>query len=193
MKKLSVTMKLTLWYACFMLLSIVLTWYVFKRSANAAADEYYRDELSQAVSIANGNASFEDGYLEFEEMPDAMEHVHVSYFTKDGALLYGHICADAAFSPGEYTKAYDEYERHRYILDEAFEVENYGRVLVRASISMQDAEGITYFLSGTILFIIPALLLISLAGGFILSRRAMAPVKRITETAGNIAGGADLK
>lgn len=193
MKKLSVTMKLTLWYAVFMLLSIVLTWYVFRRSANVAADEYYRDELSQAVSLAFEHASFENGYLEFEEMPDAMEHVHVSYFTPDGALLYGHICADAPFQPGKYVKAYDEYERHRYVLDDAFEIENYGRVLVRASISMQDAESIRDLLSGAILFVIPVLLLISLAGGFVLSRRAMHPVKRITETAQNIAGGADLE
>ncbi len=193
MKKRSITTKLTLWYACFMLVSIVLTWYVFKRSANAAADEYYRDELSQAVSLAIDSVSFESGYLEFEDMPDAMEHVHVSYFTTDGALLYGHICADTPFESGRYVKAYDEYERHRYILDEAFDVENYGRIFVRASISMKDAESIRDLLSGAILFVIPALLIISLAGGFILSRRAMAPVKRIAETAGNIAGGADLK
>lgn len=193
MKKLSVTMKLTLWYACFMLLSIVLAWYVFERSANVAARQYYKDELMQAVSLASEHVFCENGYLEFEEMPDALEHVHISYFAEDGGLIYGHICADEPLSPGKYTMAYDEYERHRYILDEEIEIGGYGRILVRASISMEDAENITDLLSGAILFIIPALFLISLAGGFALSRRAMQPVKRITETAQNIAGGADLK
>lgn len=193
MKKRSITMKLTLWYAVFMLASICLTWYVFRKSANIAAETYYRDELNQAASLAMDSVSYETGYLEFEEMPDAMEHVHISYFTSGGDLLYGHICSESALRPGEYTQSYDEYERHRYILDEAFEVEGYGRVLLRASISMEDAEGITGLLSGTILFMVPALLLVSLLGGFFLSRRAMAPVKRITETARSIAGGPDLK
>ncbi len=193
MKKRTVTMKLTLWYGVFMLLSIVLTWYMFKRSANIAAERYYRDELTQAVSLGMENASYENGYLEFEEMPDAMEHVHVSYFAEDGGLIYGHICASEPFSPGKYTKAYDEYERHRYILDEAFEIAGYGQIYIRASISMQDAESITDRLAGAILFLIPALFLISLMGGFVLSRRAMRPVKRITEIAQNIAGGADLE
>ena len=193
MKKLSVTMKLTLWYGVFMLLSIVLTWYMFKRSANIVAERYYQDELMQAVSLGMENASFQNGYLEFEEMPDAMEHVHVSYFAEDGGLIYGHICAGEALSPGAYTKAYDEFERHRYILDEAFEIAGYGKIYIRASISMQDAESITDRLSGVILFLIPALLLISIAGGFVLSRRAMHPVKKITETAVNITGGRDLE
>ncbi len=193
MKKLSVTMKLTLWYGVFMLLSIVLTWYMFERSANIVAERYYRDELTQAVSLGMENASYENGYLEFEEMPDAMEHVHVSYFAEDSGLIYGHICASEPFSPGKYTKAYDEYERHRYILDETFEIAGYGQIYIRASISMQDAESITDRLAGEILFLIPALLLISLMGGFVLSRRAMQPVKRITEIAQNIAGGADLE
>lgn len=192
MKKLSVTMKLTLWYAFFMLLSIILTWYAFLKSANSAADRYYTEELSQAVSLAKGFASCENGYPEFEEMPDAMEHVHVSYFSEDGDLLYGHICADEELSPGEYKKAYDEYERHRYILDEAFELEGYGRILVRASISMKDAESIEERLSGTVFFVVPALLVLSLAGGFAMSRRAMRPVKRIAKTARSIAGGAEL-
>lgn len=193
MKKLSVTMKLTMWYAFFMLLFIALTWYVFERSADSAAYRYYRDELIQSVSLAADHVSYKDGYLEFEEMPDAMEHVHISYFTLDGDLLYGHICADEALMPGKYTKAYDEHERHRYILDESLDVQGYGKILVRSSISMQDAEGITYLLSGTLLFLLPALLVISLTGGFVLSRRAMHPVKRITETARSIAGSEDLK
>ena len=58
MKKLSVTMKLTLWYACFMLLSIVLAWYVFERSANVAARQYYKDELMQAASLARNRRGF---------------------------------------------------------------------------------------------------------------------------------------
>ncbi|MBR3928268.1 MAG: HAMP domain-containing histidine kinase [Clostridia bacterium] len=193
MRKLSITMKLTLWYGIFMLLSIVLTWYVFKRTATVAAERYYRDELAQAVSLAIENASYSDGYLEFEEMPDAMEHVHLSYFAEDGALLYGHICSEEVHAPGKYFMDYDEHERHRYIYDEAFELEGYGFILIRASISMQDAESIRDLLSASILFIIPALLLVSLAGGFILSRRAMHPIKRITETAQNIAVGADLE
>ena len=193
MKKRTVTMKLTLWYGVFMLLSFVLTWYMFKRRANIAAERYYRDELTQAVSLGMENTSYENGYLEFEEMPDAMEHVHVSYFAEDGGLIYGHICASEPFSPGKYTKAYDEYERHRYILDEAFEIAGYGQIYIRASISMQDAESITDRLASAILFLIPALFLISLMGGFVLSRRAMQPVKRITEIAQNIAGGADLE
>ena len=193
MKRLSVTMKLTLWYGAFMLLSFFFVGYVFSRSAGVAADRYYRQELKQAASLAVENASFENGYLEFEEMPGAMEHVHVSYFMEDGGLLYGHVCASAPLLPGQYTKAYDDYERHRYILDEAFELSGYGRVLIRASISMEDADAITDQLPDVLFFLLPALLLISLAGGFVLSRRAMRPVKRITETARQITGGQDLE
>lgn len=192
MKKLSITMKLTLWYGAFMLLSIVLMWFVFSRSADIAADRYYRDELTQAARFATENVRFENGYLDFEEMPDAMEHVHVSYFSEDGGLIYGHICSSEALSPGYFTKAYDEHERHRYIWDDAYDVKGYGRVLIRASISMQDAESITDRLSDVVLLLLPALLLLSLAGGFILSMRAMKPVKKIAETAIDITGGADL-
>ena len=193
MKKWSVTMKLTLWYAFFMLLSIVLTWYVFERSADVAAERYYRDELLEACALAIESCTYEDGYLEFEPLPSAMENVHVSYFTLEGDLLYGHICAPVPLEDGKFSKAYDDYERHRYILDQAFEAAGYGRIFVRASISMEDAERITDRLSGAVLFIIPLIFVLSLAGGFLLSRRAMYPVKKIAETTEDIAYGEDLK
>ena len=193
MKRVSFTVKLTAWYACFMAVSFVFTWFLFKSSADRASEAYYRDELREAVSIARLNAVYENGYLDFEPMPDALENLHVSYFTPEGSLLYGHICADTVLSPGDFSLAYDDYERHRAILDEWIDVEGYGKVIVRASISMKDAESITDRVSGAMLALIPVTLLVSLMGGYVLLHRAIRPVKRISHTARSIVSGEDLK
>lgn len=193
MKKLSITARLTVWYAVFMVVSFLLTWLLFEKSTDKAKEAYFRDELSEAISLSRENAFFENGYLDFEPLPDALDNLHVSYFTPDGGLLYGHICADTPLSPGKYTLAYDDFERHRAILDQEIEVSGYGKVIVRASVSMQDAENITGRVSRAALLLIPLTLIVSLLGGYILSRRAMNPVRKITETAKGITNGEDLK
>ena len=71
----------------------------------------------------------------------------------------------------------------------SFPVENYGTLQMRGIVSITDAESSFRFIMQLALILFPLLIIFSAIAGYLMSRRALSPVEKITQTVRNIQQG----
>ena len=79
-----------------------------------------------------------------------------------------------------------------FVLDMSFPVENYGTLQMRGIVSITDAESSFRFIMQLALILFPLLIVFSAIAGYLMSRRALSPVEKITQTVRNIQQENDL-
>lgn len=82
-------MRVTLWYACLLLLICLLLFTVMTIAANGAAREYCRQTLQNALTMVKDELEYEDGRLEIQSGIDEIPNVYATLFRADGSVLYG--------------------------------------------------------------------------------------------------------
>jgi len=98
---------------------------------------------------------------------------------------------DTALAAGELRGVGGEGAEWR-VYDVNLSVKDYGGAWVRGVASLSAAEGAMDTLLRLALFALPGLVLIAAVGGWLITRRAFLPVRRIADTAESIGGSGDL-
>ena len=120
MNRLTIKMRVTLWYACLLLLICLLLFTVMNLAANGAAREYCRQTLQNALTMVKDELEYEDGRLEIQSGIDEIPNVYATLFRADGSVLYGRQRVPDAFEEGVMRRT--TYGGHSwYILDERLE------------------------------------------------------------------------
>lgn len=196
MKKCSITLRVTLWYTLFMvLLAGVSLGFLF----HAAAQSARQGKLALMQNMAADSRreiEYKNGELDIDNDLEAFQDgVYLSVYDAAGVPLYGLVPRTfdnaAVFSDGELRRV-ESGGRSWYLYDEAIAVEDYGTLWVR-SVTAADAvdSTLTQLLHWAFL-VLPVFVLLSAVGGYLVTRRAFAPVRRITQTAREIGEGNDL-
>lgn len=196
MRRLSIKMRITLWFTIVMTVTVAAAvaflFYASRKEMRASAAYTLQDVLQEDFA----QIDCEDGALLFDEdFKGAQGDVSVSVFSADGAFLYGKtpkgFAIDTPFADGQLRERVS-YGTEWYVFDRMEALEGYGSLWLRAVVSA-DAIAQTYgSMLRKALLLLPALLLLSAVIGYLLTRRAMYPVRQITATAEQIGESRDL-
>lgn len=213
MKKLSIKQKIILWFSVTLLLIITLITGLTFSIANLVLDENIKVRLMSVVStnveeiefsviydreeIEQGDQflEYKDGWLEIDDdFCDFFEGICTALYDENNNLLYGEAPLKlTAAEPLGYTSmgslrlAGEKF----YIYDKPLTGDFEG-LWLRGVVSHNETLNVLYNVLRLSFWLLPLLGILSLFGGYVITRRAFLPVQQITDTAEEIGRSGDL-
>lgn len=196
MSRLSLKLKLTLLYTSFMILVICLALGILFSLSSREILTSTQAVLEQQVSRSVDDIDIKDGTYEIDrDFYSVEDGVYLSVYDQDGYFLYGKIPYgfDAApeFSDGE-TRRVPEGGKDWYVCDLLCQLDEGTQVYIRGITSVTDAEESFRITLRFALILLPLLAVIMVVIGYRFTRRALLPVREMTETVQQIQADADL-
>lgn len=196
MKRLSIRMRVTLWFTAMMSLLAILMLVFLYLAGQRTVRSLLRDRLTSVVQNSLDYIEYDDGRLELDDDMDFFVNgVYRSIYDAEGRMLYGRIPEKyngiQAFQDGTMQE-FDDEETNWYIYDIQYEVPGYGDVWVRGILSSENASSTFSSLFYLAMIALPCLVLLAALGGYFLISRAFLPVRRIADSAEQISSGNDL-
>lgn len=195
MKKLSIKMKVTIWYTVFVAIVALFALGVVALYAGrmiwSEQEKELREEVAEFAEELEVSGS---GYVtEEERFYD--DDIVFSLYNESGALLDGNVPAsfpENTMLKNGVVQTISSGEQEWLTYDIAVDYGGDHMVWVRGITYM----GLAMTMSGGLLIVscilIPVLVVLAAAGGFIITKRAFKPVEDIQRTAAEIAGSKDL-
>lgn len=197
MKKLSLKARLVLLHTGVMILVVcVVLALLFSISSHEILSNV-ESALEERTADAFHDIDYEDGRLKFDsDLMDLEDGVYLSVYDKDSQeLLYGRIpygfVYDLPFKEGD-VRTIAAGEKEYYVLDMEILMQNDQTVVVRGIVSISDAEQDFRFTLHIALILFPLLIFLTAVCGYLMSRRALYPVSKITKTVQRIQKEKDL-
>ena len=196
MKKLSVKVKITIWYVLLMVLmaGLLLGFLVFisgSVSTQTAMDQLeatVRDNL-RLVDMAEGSLQLGEGFRFYDN------GVYTLVYSQSEALLAGQVpvgfTAEEPFQNGLTRPVTVEGVRY-YVLDFWLPLSWEGGVWLRGVLEAPENPQVVQNLMAIALVSLPLVILLAAAGGYWIARRAFRPLDQITSAAAAISEAADL-
>ncbi len=194
--RLSLKLKLTLWFTCFMLLTAALCLVLFLTMRGRIADKEAFQILNLTVRTNLTELTLQDNKLAIsQDFSFYKNNVHFLIYSKDHSLLAGQVPPSFPVST-ELENGISKYvsggEQDYFILDFFVPCGWEDGLWLRGILKSPDnnqtlGNSITMFL-----FILPFFILSVAAGGYLITKKALMPISYITETAENISVGRDL-
>lgn len=196
MNRLSITLRVTLLYTLFMVLLTGLSLGFLFHAGAQSRRQTTLDRMQTMAEASRKELEAKDGELEIDRDLEAFDDgVYLSLYDTAGVPLYGFVPREfdnsVIFDDGSL-RTVESGGHSWYLYDEQITVEDYGPVWVR-SIAAADAFNSTLGTLGkTALLVLPVFVVLAAVCGYLLTRRAFAPVRQITQTAREIGEGGDL-
>ncbi|MFR3227169.1 MAG: HAMP domain-containing protein, partial [Blautia massiliensis (ex Durand et al. 2017)] len=196
MKRWTITGRVTLLYTLFMVLlaGIALGFLFFAGAQSARQGKLAR---MQAMAAASGREiDARDGELEIDRDLEAFDDgVYLSVYDAKGVPLYGFVPRSfdnsAVFAAGELRTV--ESNGHTwYLYDEPLQVDEYGTLWVRTVTAADAVDSTLGALLRAAVLVLPVFVVLAAVCGYLVTRRALRPVRQITQTAREIGAGNDL-
>ncbi|MBQ7885967.1 MAG: HAMP domain-containing protein [Clostridia bacterium] len=190
-KRLSIKARITLWYAA-LIVSICVVGLLFLFDASRYAQTVYcRDTLQSAEVVILDEMEIEHGVIEIDADIDEVPNVYAALFDLEGNLVYGRRRVEAPFEEGSVRAAVNG--GHSWmILDSRIDVQGHEPLWLRLHMSADLAMGVSRSVMRAGFWMLPLLSAVALLGGYLLTRRALLPVRKMTQAAQAIAHGGDL-
>ena len=186
-----IKLKMTLWYALLAVATAAVIGLALLVGSQRISERYYEETLSAAAVIAQGEVEYEAGELQIDDDIKDIPDVHISLYTQSGTLIYGRARFSLPFQEGEVRVDTAEGAKW-YVLDTLMRFEWRGDVWLRCA-KRADAEEATFApVLRLSVILLPLMILLTGAGGFVIARRAFRPVERMARTAQAILSGGDL-
>ncbi len=196
MRRLSIRLRVTLWFTLFMLvLAGLMLLFLF------SVGEYVvlsgsQDTLTTVVERSFREIEYDDGELDIDDDLDYFQNgVYVAVYDGQGRLLYGRLPTgfpQATTLTDGGVRSVSGAEEDWYVYDRMQQVGSY-TVWVRGVLSSAGSGGTFTTLTRLAMVAFPFLVLLAAVGGYFLVARAFRPVKKLAETAEQIGSGDDLR
>lgn len=196
MKRLSLKARLTLLYTGLMIvLFVIISALLFSLGSQAILTDT-RSLLEERVSSSFDLVEYRHDRLEFDsDLLQVEDGVYLSVYDTEGELLYGrlpyHFTYDLPFEQ-DALRRIDTDDFSYYVLDMSFQADGRIDLRMRGVISITDAERNFRFILRLAFILFPLFILLSAIVGYLMSRRALAPVSKITATVRDIQKEKDL-
>ena len=197
-RKFSIKLKLTLWFTSFMALTAALCLGLILLVSGRVAENEAFGILSLTVKNSVTKVSLENGTLSLS--PDFQFYANDVYFliyNESGAVLSGQVPpsfpVDAPLENGvsKFVAGADGGDGY-YVLDFWIPSGWDNGLWLRGVLRSPDNDQMTGNILTIFTIVLPFLILLAAGGGWLIARRALAPISRIADVAESISAGQDL-
>ncbi len=216
MKRLSIRMKITLWFSGALIVMMALTYFVvlsvgeqiiqkgirdmLVRTVQGNVDEieYYSVLKEEDLNEVDYYVRYGEGYLEIDDdFLDEVNEIYTSLCHSDGTLVYGENPVMRETEEVEFLNAQIQRVTINgtlyYIFDRKLETAGLEELWLRGVVSELQGRTALTSISRVSLIALPVLLLIAIVGGYLIAAKALRPIRQIADTASQIRQGDDLK
>lgn len=190
-KRMTVKARITLWYAALIVMICVLAMLLLFGASRHAQRVYCGETLQSAAVIILDEMEIEHGIIEIDSDIDEVPNVYAALFDPQGNLIYGRRRVEAAFEEGTVRNVQQD-DHSWMILDTLITVEDHEPVWLRLHTSADLSMGVAQSVMRLGVWMLPLLSVLALCGGYLLTHKALLPVRRMTQAAKAIAQGKDL-
>ena len=197
MKNLSIKARLVIVHTLMMSLVVIIVLGILFSISGNEIDVNVRTTLENRVNESYENIAYRDGILTFNnDFIEIQDGIYLSAYELDSTeLLYGRL--PYGF---EYNLVFEEgnireiaiADATYYVYDMSVPIEGYHTIMIRGVVSIADAQREFRATLRITLILLPILIILTALVGYIISKRAMRPVKRITDTVKEIRSSHDL-
>jgi len=198
LKRLSIKNRMALWYAFSMLAIIVLTMALLLAVGDRLILDETEKNLMSLTDRAVRDVRISDGALTIDEdITYYNDGAYVVICREDGTVISGLMMEGfpplSDFSENEIRKVQGD-RRKYYTYDRLIENRRTGRIWVRGMTSAELGDMATSVMKMLYGFFaaLPILFVLAMAGGWMITRQAFAPLSQIIDTAESIRQGRDL-
>ena len=189
--KLSVKVRLTLWYAALTAMIGACALYIMSAVSKRAQMDHCTHMLESAAVIIMDEMEIEHGIVEIDADIDEVPNVYASLYALDGELIYGRRRVETPFEPG-VVRPVSQGAHSWVILDTRIDVPEHEPMWLRVHMSSDLTADMGRRLMRIGFWLIPLLILLAVAGGYAIAHHALLPVREMTHAAASIADGGDL-
>ncbi|MCD7774066.1 MAG: HAMP domain-containing histidine kinase [Clostridiales bacterium] len=217
MKNLSIRLKITLWFSAALIIIVSIAYVMALAVSNQIVQKTIRDNLIETVednvdeveyfsSIDNVDLesdvddflAYGDGFLEIDDdFLDEVNQVYTSLYLYDGTFLYGEN--PIATSTSELDFSDSDVQRVTvgdtvyYVFDRMLTADGLEGLWLRGVVSEEQGGLQMTSISRTFLIIMPGVLIVAILGGYLVARRALRPISKISDSVKEIEQGGDLE
>lgn len=194
MKRLSIKLRVTLWFTLMMVLLVaaVLTFLI-------AAGEHIellgaRNTLTRTVAESFDELEWDDGKLDAADFDSYSRGVYLAVYSADGNRIYGRLPKgfdDSLALSGAGIRSEAGENGDWLVYDEFGSISKHTRVWVRGAMPATEGGAFATMIRLAVVAL-PAIVLLSALIGYLLVAHAFRPIARITASAEQIADGDDL-
>lgn len=220
MKNLTIRVKITIWFIVILTVITGLSYAAFYFSIRTVSTDLIKNDLIETVNddmneitflktdrkpktvsgvyhqrYGNGYLAIDDAFLEL------MNGAGVGLYGDSGngtyELIYGEDLiyeesGGVPFRDKQMTEVRSGPDLF-YVYDRELVLEDEGVLWLRGSVDSEQRQEEMSALFRFSLFLLPVLILLAAAGGYLITRRSLQPINRLIEAAGSISSGSDLK
>lgn len=217
MKRLSIRFKITFWFTMALILVMLITYFITFSVSDRIIQKMIRDSLIETVehnvdeiefyqSIEEMNLSsdvdhfleYADGYLEVDDdFLDAVNEVYTALYRADGAFLYGEnpIACETQnypFTDSQVQQTTVDGTIY-YFFDRKLTADGLEGLWLRGVVSEEQGAAQMSDIVRLSLILMPVLVIAASIGGYLIARRMLHPIQKISDTARQIGQDNDLK
>ncbi|MFK4469511.1 ATP-binding protein [Bacillus sp. RC252] len=196
MKRLSIKMRVTLWYTGLVVIIMALVLAFILTSSDKVLLFNMKNQLKSTVKESIEDIEYKHGQLKIDDEFEALEDgVNIIIYSKQGELMAGHN--PTTFNKKVSLKS-DEIQtikdgnKEWIVYDFLHNVGGDEQVWVRGIMTMNQLSSTMNTLIVVTLISFPLLILIAAVGGYFITQRAFRPVQQMSDSASEIGDGKDL-
>lgn len=215
MKRLSIRLKITLWFTLVMLIIAGITMVSVLIISGSVIRKGIRDDLIGIVEdnidevefvreenpVSNGRmvyVPYTDGYILIDSgFLDIVNGVYTALYDNSGELIYGEDPTASRFDELPFMqggiRTVEISSVDYYVYDCFLEGDDIGHLRLRGAVSTQNGAGRINEVATFCLWMIPLLVVLAAVVGYLLAGYFLRPIRDISDTAERIRVGGDLK
>ena len=190
----SAKLRLTAWFTLMVLiLAVMVLVFVLVINSYSITD----DPAGRLVRMVMHNADeveFDKGRFEWDDLDTCRRGVYCSFYDDEGQFLLGAapegVSTELDFEPG-VLRSFTSGEQEYYLYDFYVDMDVAG-IWIRGLVSAADRSGLMHTILVLTCTLLPALLLLTVGGGWLIARGAFKPMEDILTAADSISDGDDL-
>ena len=190
----SAKLRLTAWFTLMVLIlaAMVLVFVLVINSYSITDDPAGR--LVRMVMHNADEVEFDKGRFEWDDLDACRRGVYCSFYDDGGQFLMGAapegVSPELDFEPG-VLRTFTSGEQEYYLYDFYVDMDVAG-IWIRGLVSAADRSGLMHTILVLTCTLLPALLLLTVGGGWLIARGAFKPMEDILTAADSISDGDDL-
>ena len=196
MRKLTIKLKITLWFTAFMIMLCAAVFVFIAVVSDSTATRDVRNNLTSLVDRNTREIDYDDGRLDIEDDFIAFQNgISCILFYEDGTKISGNAPYDALeeepFEDGRIRPVKIDDDTY-LVYDRLITMKRHDAVWVRGVVSESSGAISVSAVSSAALIALPLLIILAAVGGYLIARRSLRPIQKISETAEEIGSSGDL-